>query len=271
MPELPEVETTRRGIVPHVEGRRVSAVAVRDGRLRWPVPADLPARLGGQTVERVERRAKYLLFRTAAGTLIVHLGMSGSLRVLPQPRPPERHEHIDLVLDSGATLRYTDPRRFGSFHWVEGDPLAHPLLAELGPEPWDPAFDGDYLYRRSRGRASAVKTFLMDSKIVVGVGNIYANEALYLAGIRPSRLAGDVGLERYRRLTAAVREVLEAAIAAGGTTLRDFVSAEGKRGYFSQQLRMYDRAGQPCPGCGEPVRLERLGQRATYYCPRCQR
>ncbi len=271
MPELPEVETTRRGLAPHVEGRRVAALAVREGRLRWPVPADLAERLLGRRIERLERRAKYLLFRTDAGTLMVHLGMSGSLRVLPQPREPGRHEHIDISLDSGAVLRYTDPRRFGSFHWIEGDPLAHPLLAGLGPEPWSPDFDGDYLYRRARGRAVPVKAFLMDGKVVVGVGNIYANEALFLAGIHPSRPAGDIGLARYRRLAAAVREVLEAAIAAGGTTLRDFVGGEGKPGYFSQQLRVYGRADQPCPACGAPVRVERLGQRATYYCPRCQR
>jgi formamidopyrimidine-DNA glycosylase len=271
MPELPEVETTRRGVAPHVEGRRVEAVIVREARLRWPVPAGLPAVLTGQCVERVERRAKYLLFRTAAGTAILHLGMSGSLRVLRAPQLPDKHDHIDFLFEGGVCLRYSDPRRFGSLHWVAGDPLAHPLLAHLGPEPFHEAFSGDYLYSRSRGRRTPVKSFLMDAEVVVGVGNIYANEALYRAGIRPTRAAKDIGRERYTRLAEAVRAVLTAAIAAGGTTLRDFVSGEGSPGYFAQQLSVYDRAGAPCPGCEQPIQLSRLGQRATYFCPECQR
>lgn len=271
MPELPEVETTRRGIAPYVVGRRVEAVVVREPRLRWPVSPELPAALSGQIVRRLDRRSKYLLFRTDAGTLMVHLGMSGSLRVLLEPRPPGRHEHVDILFDGGAMLRYQDPRRFGSMHWIAGDPVRHPLLARLGPEPLSGDFDGDYLYRRSRGRTSSVKTFLMDAKVVVGVGNIYANEALHRAGILPSREAGKISLDRYRRLADAVKEVLQSAIAAGGTTLRDFVGGEGKPGYFSQQLHVYGRAGEPCLACGDFVRVSRLGQRATYYCANCQR
>ncbi len=271
MPELPEVETTRRGIAPYIEGREVVAVTVREPRLRWPVPPTLATELAGQTVQRLERRAKYLLFRTAAGTMILHLGMSGSLRILLSPQPPGRHEHVDIAVAGGALLRYQDPRRFGSIHWTEDDPLAHPLLAHLGPEPLGPEFDGDYLFRRSRGRTMPVKAFLMDAQVVVGVGNIYANEALHRAGILPARPAGKIGLERYRRLAEAVKEVLASAIRAGGTTLRDFVSGEGKPGYFSQQLHVYGRAGEPCFQCGQPLRGSRLGQRATYYCGRCQR
>lgn len=270
MPELPEVETTRRGVAPHVEGRRVRQLIVREPRLRWPVPPELAQRLAGQTVERLQRRAKYLLFRTGSGTLLWHLGMSGSLRVLLQPRPPASHDHLDLLFEGGACLRYRDPRRFGSLHWVEGDPYAHPLLAHLGPEPFDPGFDGDYLYRLSRGRRTAVKSFLMDAETVVGVGNIYANESLFRAGVHPGRRAGAVGLERYRQLAEAVRLVLRAAIAAGGTTLRDFVDSDGAAGYFSQQLSVYGRVGEPCPGCERPIRSTRLGQRATYFCPHCQ-
>lgn len=271
MPELPEVETTRRGIEPYVLNYAVTAVEVREPRLRWPVPEELAARLPGQRVEALERRGKYLLFRCASGTMLLHLGMSGSLRLLPAYLPPERHAHVDIRFDSGYWLRYTDPRRFGSIHWTTEDPLRHRLLASLGPEPLGQGFTGDYLYRLSRGRRSSVKALLMDSHVVVGVGNIYANEALYRAGIRPDRAAGRIGLERYRRLAEAVRVVLRAAIEAGGTTLRDFTSGEGQPGYFSQQLLVYGRGGEACPGCGEPVRVQRLGQRATYFCPRCQR
>ncbi len=272
MPELPEVETTCRGIAPHLTGRRITEVTVREPRLRWPVPADLSARLSGQRVIAVARRAKYLLVATEAGTLMIHLGMSGSLRIVPQASEPGRHAHIDVCIDDGRCLRYTDPRRFGSFHWVEGNVLDHALLAELGPEPLDAeAFTGDYLYRLSRGRRTAVKSFLMDSHVVVGVGNIYANEALFMAGIRPTAAAGRISRERYRRLVEAVREVLARAIEAGGTTLRDFTGSEGKPGYFAQQLRVYGRADEPCPNCGAPVRTQRLGQRAPYWGAHCQR
>ena len=271
MPELPEVETTRRGLEPHVTGRRVERLELREPRLRWPVPASLDQTLRGQRLLGLERRAKYLLFRFERGTALAHLGMSGSLRVLREARPPGRHEHYDLLFEGGTLLRYTDPRRFGSLHWIEGEPLLHPLLAHLGPEPFDPAFDGDYLYARSRARRVPVKAFVMDAEVVVGVGNIYASEALHRAGIHPRRAAGEVSRARYRALAEAVRLVLAAAIEAGGTTLRDFVGGEGKPGYFAQRLLAYGRGGEPCLGCGEPLRMEKIAQRATYYCPRCQR
>ena len=272
MPELPEVETTRRGILPYLHGRRIRGVEVREPRLRWPVPPGLAALVSGEKVDSVERRGKYLLLRLGKGTLLIHLGMSGSLRVLTAPAAsPRKHDHIDLLLEDGRLLRYHDPRRFGAFLWLEGDPARHPLLAGLGPEPLGVGFDGDYLFRLSRGRRTSVKQFLMDGHVVVGVGNIYANEALYLAGIDPRRRAGRVAAVRYARLAAAVREVLEGAIAQGGTTLRDYVNGNGAPGYFALSLNVYGRAGQPCPGCGEAIRQVRSAQRSTFYCPRCQR
>ncbi len=270
MPELPEVETTRRGIAPALVGATVATVRVRDPRLRWPVPVDLSRRLAGNTIEAVDRRAKYLLLRTPRGTLIVHLGMSGSLRLLPAAQPPGRHDHVDLVLGSGQCLRLNDPRRFGAVLWTEAPPQAHPLLRDLGPEPLDADFDGTALYADSRHRRTAVKSFIMDSHVVVGVGNIYASEALFLAGIHPRRSAGRIAAVRYARLAAAIREVLEAAITAGGTTLRDFVGGDGRPGYFGQQLRVYGRAGLPCERCGTRLRRTVQVGRATYYCPRCQ-
>ena len=271
MPELPEVETTRRGIAPHVEGRRVTKVVVRQRRLRWPVPRALQRELTGQTVKSVGRRAKYLLLGTDAGTAILHLGMSGSLRLVPADSPPGPHDHVDLVLDDGNCLRLTDPRRFGALLWTRADPARHPLLRDLGPEPFDAAFNGAYLYRRARGRRLAVKNFLMDSHIVAGVGNIYANEALFLAGIHPARPAGCISARRYERLAQSVRDILQQAIAQGGTTLRDFVGGDGRPGYFRQTLRVYGRAGQPCPVCNTRLRVTHIGQRSTFYCPRCQR
>lgn len=271
MPELPEVETTRRGIAPYAEGQRVEKLLVREPRLRWPVPEALPARLQGQRIERIERRAKYLLFHTAAGTLLVHLGMSGSLRVLRGAAPPPmRHDHIDLLLCGGDTLRFNDPRRFGCFLWLPPGE-SHPLLEHLGPEPLSPAFHGELLYRRSRGRRVPVKSFLMDGRIVVGVGNIYANEALHLAGIRPDRSAGRIARVRYEALAERVKQVLTSAIEQGGTTLRDFVGGDGKPGYFAQQLYVYGRAGQPCKTCGAALRERHLAQRSTVYCVTCQR
>lgn len=270
MPELPEVETTRRGIAPHLRGRRIAGTVVREARLRWPVPETALSALTGIAVESVERRAKYLLLRTAHGTLMLHLGMSGSLRVVPATVPPQPHDHFDLLLDDGRCLRLRDPRRFGSIHWVTGDPCAHPLLASLGPEPLDPAFDGDHLYRLAHGRRRAAKDFIMDSRVVVGVGNIYAAEALFAAGIHPRRPAGRISRARYERLAEAIRVVLAGAIEQGGTTLRDFTNAEGEPGYFRISLAVYDRAGEPCRRCGRPLRTARIGQRATVYCPRCQ-
>ena len=249
MPELPEVETTRRGIEPHVRGQRIERLVVRQPRLRWPIPVELAELLQGRTIERVERRGKYLLVPFAHGTLLIHLGMSGSLRIIETGLPVGKHDHVDIELSSGQVLRYTDPRRFGAMLWHAGDVSTHLLLAELGPEPLTDAFDGDYLFERSRGRSAPVKTFLMDSHIVVGVGNIYANEALFSAGIRPDRAAGRVSRARYVALADEVKRVLARSIKQGGTTLRDFVGGDGKPGYFRQQLNVYGRGGESC-GCG---------------------
>ncbi len=270
MPELPEVETTRRGIEPHAKGLRVESVEVRDRRLRWPVSKEVETILPGSKIEELERRGKYLLFRTDTGTLIVHLGMSGSLRVVSSAEPVQKHDHVDINLVGGKILRYNDPRRFGCMLWAIADPMEHELLSKLGPEPLEPVFTPEHLHQRSRGRKASVKTFIMDSHIVVGVGNIYANEALYLAGIHPARAAGRISLARYRELVAAIKQVLAAAVEQGGTTLRDFVGGDGKPGYFKQQLNVYDRAGQPCVGCGRELRESRLGQRSTVYCGHCQ-
>ena len=270
MPELPEVETTRRGITPHALGERVTGVVVRDSRLRWPVPLELQTQLPGSQIESIRRRGKYILIATDTGTLIVHLGMSGSLRVLESDAAPGKHDHVDVQLGNGRTLRYNDPRRFGCMLWTLEDPAQHPLLRKLGPEPLEDEFSGEYLFARSRGRRSAVKSFIMDSHIVVGVGNIYANEALYAAGIRPTRFAGRVALGRYQQLASDIKEILAAAVSQGGTTLRDFVGGDGKPGYFKQQLNVYDRAGLPCAGCAELLIEKRIGQRSSVYCRRCQ-
>ena len=271
MPELPEVETTRRGIEPHLAGRRVTGLILRQRRLRWPIPRALERALPGQIVRGVRRRGKYLLLDTDAGTALLHLGMSGSLRILPADTPPGKHDHVDILLDDGRCLRFTDPRRFGALLWTSGDAAAHELLAELGPEPLSDAFDGAYLAAAARGRKVAVKHFIMDSHVVVGVGNIYANEALFMAGIHPTRPAGRISRERYAALAAAIKEVLAASIAMGGTTLRDFVGGDGKPGYFKQTLRVYDRLGEPCRRCGAPIRGRRIGQRSSFYCAQCQR
>lgn len=271
MPELPEVETTRRGITPALQGRHFTGAVVRESRLRWPVPAELNERLAGQAVEAVNRRAKYLLIQLAEGGLILHLGMSGRLRVLPADSPLHKHDHVDLCLDDGQVLRLNDPRRFGAVLWQPGDALEHPLLAALGPEPLSAAFDGDWLHARARGLSLACKNFIMNQRVVVGVGNIYASEALYRAGIHPRRPAGRISAARYRRLATAIREVLEAAIARGGTTLRDYVGADGAPGYFKLALDVYERGGLPCPRCAAPIRRELIGQRASYYCGSCQR
>jgi formamidopyrimidine-DNA glycosylase len=270
MPELPEVETARRGIEPYLLGHRVESVAVRQRRLRWPVPPALLRELPGQRIEAVARRGKYLLLKSKAGTVILHLGMSGSLRVLPMDTPPQKHDHVDLVMDSGKLLRLRDPRRFGALLWSR-DPLKHPLLRSLGPEPLDADFDGDHLFERSRGRRLAVKLFIMNSRIVVGVGNIYASEALFRAKVRPRRQARSLSRAEVARLTRAVRTVLALAIKVGGTTLRDYVGADGLPGYFRQKLYVYERASQPCRKCGTPVRQFTQGQRSTYYCPTCQK
>lgn len=270
MPELPEVETTRQGIAPHCENHRITAVSVRNGSLRWPVPENLASLLEGQIIRSVERRAKYLLMRIDGGAMIIHLGMSGSLRVITDDSPPLLHDHIELTLDSGIRLRFNDPRRFGCWLWSE-TPEQHPLLARLGPEPLASEFSGDLLYRQSRGRQVPIKTFIMNNQVVVGVGNIYANEALFKAGIHPRRKAGRISLDRYRRLAEAIRETLSAAILMGGTTLRDFVNSDGKPGYFAQSLLVYGRVKAPCSECHTPLTEIRMGQRSTVYCTHCQR
>lgn len=270
MPELPEVETSRRGIAPWTERQRVEEVTIRDRRLRWPVPDYFESRLAGQTIRSLGRRAKYLLFRTDAGTALLHLGMSGSVRIIDPDEPAGRHDHVDIRLGNGKALRFRDPRRFGSLLWTE-DPATHPLLRDLGPEPFDPEFDGGHLWRMARGRRVAVKMFIMNSRIVVGVGNIYANEALHRAGINPRRRAGRISRARMDGLADAIKSVLERAIRAGGTTLRDFHGGDGQPGYFRSRLDVYERGGLPCRRCGGEITATVLGQRATYYCKACQR
>ncbi len=270
MPELPEVEITRRGIAPFVEGRIVTGVVVRDRRLRWPVPRDLARQMTGLRVRGVLRRGKYLLFDCGEGWLIVHLGMSGSLRVIDAATPPRPHEHFDLLIGPHA-LRLRDPRRFGAVLWTRGDPHAHPLIAGLGLEPLSPKFSGDWLYAATRGRRVGIKPLLMNSAVVAGVGNIYANESLFRAGISPRTPAARLSRARCEKLARAVCDTLNAAIAAGGSSLRDFVHSDGALGWFQQQYYVYDRAGLACRVCAAPIKVIRLGQRSTYYCPRCQR
>jgi formamidopyrimidine-DNA glycosylase len=271
MPELPEVETVRRGLAPYAIGRTIESVVVRDARLRWPIPKDLPRYLRGLRIVSVDRRAKYLIVGFDSGDrLLLHLGMSGRLFVLEQATPPRKHDHVDIQLSDGALLRFHDPRRFGAvLPWRSGDE-SHPLLAGLGPEPFSAEFSADYLHALSRRRSGAVKNFLMDGGVVVGVGNIYASEALFRARIRPTRPAGRVSHEAYDRLVDAVRKVLDTAITLGGTTLRDFAGARGESGYFQQELLVYDREGDPCRHCSTLIRRCIIGQRSSYYCPRCQ-
>ncbi|MEO6967931.1 MAG: bifunctional DNA-formamidopyrimidine glycosylase/DNA-(apurinic or apyrimidinic site) lyase [Rhodanobacteraceae bacterium] len=271
MPELPEVETTRRGITPHLQGRIVTRVILRRRDLRWPIPRAIREVLPGQRIDAIERRAKYLLLHTQAGSALLHLGMSGSLRVIDAGKTPLRaHDHYDLVMDSGHALRFNDPRRFGCLLWQKPGDI-HPLLRGLGPEPLTLEFDGDGLWEKSRGRSATVKTFLMDQSIVVGVGNIYASEALFAASIHPKRAAGSVSRARYVRLAEEIRRVLLHAITRGGTTLRDFLAPDGAPGYFEQELFVYGRAGEPCKVCGTPIRAAVIGQRMTYWCRKCQR
>ncbi len=270
MPELPEVETTLRGIKPHLLNQRIARVSVREPRLRWPVTSAV-TQAEGQKFVSLERRGKYLLLELEQGGLIIHLGMSGSLRILKTLKTPEKHDHVDVELENGVCLRFNDPRRFGAFLWVDGAMESHELLRNLGPEPLSDVFTADYLYRCSRGRQVAIKNFIMNGHIVVGVGNIYASEALFMAGIHPQRAAGRVSRQRYEGLVAAIRDVLTRAIQQGGTTLRDFVNSEGAPGYFAQELLVYDRAGSDCFQCGAPVRQKVIGQRSSYYCPTCQR
>ena len=269
MPELPEVETTRRGIEKHLLGKTVTDVVVRQRQLRWPIPKTLARHIKGQKINSVTRRAKYLLIHFDCGTLMIHLGMSGSLRVLAKDTPAEKHDHFDLVLSSGKCLRLRDPRRFGSILWTDNW-QQHDLIKELGPEPLGNDFNADYLYARSRKRKVAVKNFIMNSHIVVGVGNIYASEALFRAGVRPTRLAGKITRAEAGKLVEVIKAVLKEAIKQGGTTLRDFTASDGKPGYFKQQLAVYGREGEPCLHCKTIIKQITIGQRASYYCPKCQ-
>ncbi|QTF06643.1 bifunctional DNA-formamidopyrimidine glycosylase/DNA-(apurinic or apyrimidinic site) lyase [Brenneria izadpanahii] len=269
MPELPEVETSRRGISPYLVGHTILYAEVRNSRLRWPVSSEILS-LSDQAVLGVHRRAKYLLIELAAGWIIVHLGMSGSLRILPEYIEPGKHDHVDLVLDSGKVLRYTDPRRFGAWLWTD-NPEESSVLAHLGPEPLSEIFSGDYLYQRSRGKKTLVKQWIMDNKVVVGVGNIYASESLFTAGIRPDRAAGSLREAEAHLLAETIKQVLLRSIEQGGTTLRDFLQSDGKPGYFAQELQVYGRAGERCRVCGTPIETAKHGQRSTFFCRVCQR
>jgi formamidopyrimidine-DNA glycosylase len=271
VPELPEVETTRRGLEPLTVGKQVARVLVHNASLRWPVPAALARSLPGLVVQSLGRRSKYLLMEFDRGTLIVHLGMTGHLRCVNADEKKIKHDHVEIFFSDGTVLRYHDPRRFGAILWTTEDPLRHQRLAHLGLEPFDEEFNGEYLYRLSRARSVAVKPFLMDGRVVVGVGNIYASEALFRAGILPRKIAGQVSRAAYQRLVPAVRAVLSEAIAAGGTTIRDFSDNDGRPGYFAHNLRVYGRGGQPCVTCGAVIRQARLGQRSTYFCSSCQK
>ncbi|KAB2320203.1 bifunctional DNA-formamidopyrimidine glycosylase/DNA-(apurinic or apyrimidinic site) lyase [Betaproteobacteria bacterium SCN1] len=270
MPELPEVETTRLGLAPTLTGHRLHGVTVRNPHLRWPVPADLPGRLEGRTLEGIARRGKYLLFDFGQYAQIVHLGMSGSLRLARPDEPPGAHDHVDWLFEGGQVLRLRDPRRFGAVLWTDA-PAAHPLLAHLGPEPLTDTFGGACLHTQCRRRSTAIKQVIMDAGVVVGVGNIYASESLFHAGIRPGTAARRLSRPACDRLAAAIKRVLAAAIAAGGSSLRDYVASDGELGYFQLQTRVYDRAGLPCKVCGTPIRRTVQGQRATFHCPHCQR
>ena len=269
MPELPEVETSRRGIEPHIIDTRISRVTIRNRDLRWPVSKTVDRKLLGETITSVTRRAKYLLINTDGGSAILHLGMSGSVYIVDRDTPAGVHDHVDIDFDSGKTMRFRDPRRFGSLHWSKA-PLQHKLLKSLGPEPLDDDFDARFLWEKSRSRRVSVKQFIMNAQVVVGVGNIYASEALFVACINPRRAAGRIALQRYALLVAAIKEVLANAIKVGGTTLRDFYGGDGEAGYFQQQLEAYGRGGEPCRRCDTPITAIVQGQRSTYYCKQCQ-
>lgn len=269
MPELPEVETSRRGIAPHLTGARILHAVVRNGRLRWPVSDEIYA-LSDKTVLSVQRRAKYLLIELTDGWIIIHLGMSGSLRILTEELSPEKHDHVDLVMDNGKVLRYTDPRRFGAWLWT-ASPETCSVLSHLGPEPLSDEFSAHYLQTRSARKKTAIKPWLMDNRLVVGVGNIYASESLFVAGIHPDRLASSLSTDEYFRLVQAIKTVLARSIEQGGTTLKDFLQSDGKPGYFAQELQVYGREGEPCRRCGTPVSASKHAQRTTYYCRGCQR
>lgn len=270
MPELPEVETTKRGIQPNIEAQTICSIMVRNPSLRWPVPAELTQKLPGLVVLSVKRRAKYLLLETAQGHLIIHLGMSGNLRVVSKETPPVKHDHIDLVFENGLCLRYHDPRRFGCWLWTEENPNAHVLLKNLGPEPLTSDFNATQLYQASRQRKTAIKTFIMNNANVVGVGNIYANEALFLSKLHPKMPAGKLTKKQTDTLVNHIKQVLASAIEQGGTTLKDFLTPSGQPGYFEQHLNVYGRAGQACLQCNALIEKILLNQRTAYFCPTCQ-
>jgi len=271
MPELPEVETTRRGLATRLIGRRAVDVVIRNANLRWPIPKALPNLLRGQRILSLKRRAKYLLMEFGSGTLILHLGMSGSLRILSANTPPEKHDHFDLVLDDGSAMRLRDPRRFGAVLWQRENVFSHPLLASLGPEPLEADFDAHYLHCASRSRSVSIKQFLMNNHIVVGVGNIYANEALFRAGIKPQLAAGKLSMPRCTRLVEEICATLSEAIMQGGSTLRDFVNSDGQPGYFQQHYWVYGREGEACRRCNATIQQLRQGQRSSFYCRSCQK
>lgn len=271
MPELPEVETTRRGIAPYIEKQIVDAIIIRQKQLRWPIPDEINPQLSGQSIDAIKRRGKYILLQTANGTAILHLGMSGSLRIVEPGLPPAKHDHVDICFSNNKVLRFTDPRRFGSLLWTQSDPYQHKLLSKLGPEPLTDDFTTNHLLLRSRGRSIAVKSFIMDSHIVVGVGNIYACESLFRAGIHPERAAGKISKARFDKLVVAIKAVLSEAIIQGGTTLKDFQQSDGKPGYFKQALAVYGRAEEPCLECGNAITVKTINGRSTFYCARCQR
>ncbi len=270
MPELPEVETTRAGLAPHLTGAHIKSIHIIESRMRWPVDSAIPELLKNKRLEAIGRRGKYLIFEFETAALLIHLGMSGSLRLVPPDSPLKRHDHVEFNFDNQQVLRFHDPRRFGSIHYTRQLPQLHPLLKHMGPEPLGNHFSGDHLFKKSRGRRLAVKSFIMDSHIVAGVGNIYANEALFLAGIHPRRAAGRIALRRYQHLADSIRQVLAAAIQQGGTTLKDFINSQGEPGYFSQFLNVYDREDRTCRKCSTRIKQIQIGQRSSYYCPHCQ-
>jgi formamidopyrimidine-DNA glycosylase len=276
MPELPEVETTRRGIAPYIIGKKIKSVIIRQHRLRWPIPKLLPEKINDKIVTRVDRRGKYLLLVLAntgdnVDTIIIHLGMSGSLRICPHNTHADKHDHVDFIFSNKKILRLKDPRKFGCVLWTNKPIDQHKLIVKLGPEPLDEEFNADYLYKTSRKRRCSIKTFIMNSHIVVGVGNIYASESLFLAGINPKRKAGSISLKRYKKLASSIKQVLSAAIEQGGTTLRDFTRENGQPGYFAQKLLVYGRPGEPCKSCGSAIKQVSQQQRSTFYCNQCQK
>ena len=271
MPELPEVETTCCGIAPHIENNTISKVIVRNRSLRWPIPTGLNKKLSSLKINSVTRRAKYILINTDKGSLIIHLGMSGSLRILKSNAPIDKHDHFELQFNDGICLRLRDPRRFGCVLWEKDDPLFHKLLINLGPEPLDAEFDAQLLFEKSRKRKTSIKQFIMDAKIVVGVGNIYASEALFMSGINPKKLTGKITKNNSDDLVCAIKKILKQAIKQGGTTLKDFKSSDGKPGYFQQKLKVYNRTNEPCVKCKKPIKQITLGQRSTFYCANCQK